>query len=153
MGGKIYKAPSFTKHPIRYQRFIQNFYKEHPEYNVVHGHNLDAAAMLYMRRPRRRDVILLRIRIISMTVVGVIRKPRFAVFMRLFGAIQIISSRVQMKPPVLHLVARLQILATVRSSITALMWSNIGLMKRGHRASQERLFPMLRDLCLVLLDG
>lgn len=53
MGGKVYKAPSFTKHPIQYQKFIRKFYKEHTEYNVIHGHNLDAAAMVYMREAKK----------------------------------------------------------------------------------------------------
>ena len=58
-GGKVYKAPSFIKHPVQYQRFIQNLYKEHPEYNVIHGHNLDLAATMYMREAKKNGRYLI----------------------------------------------------------------------------------------------
>lgn len=48
LGGKVYKAPSFIKDPVAYKRFIVSFFDEHPEYRIVHAHNLDSAALAYM---------------------------------------------------------------------------------------------------------
>jgi glycosyltransferase involved in cell wall biosynthesis len=48
LGGHIYKAPRFAKHPIKYWKYIRHFFIQHPEYQIVHGHNLDAAALVYM---------------------------------------------------------------------------------------------------------
>lgn len=48
LGGRIYKAPRFIKNPIQYWRFISHLLKKHPEYKIIHGHNLDTCAMVYM---------------------------------------------------------------------------------------------------------
>ncbi|MGO5068624.1 glycosyltransferase [Bifidobacterium catenulatum] len=54
LGGKVYKAPSFIKDPVAYKRFIVSFFDEHPEYHIVHAHNLDSAAMVYLREAKKR---------------------------------------------------------------------------------------------------
>lgn len=47
-GGIIYKAPRFIKNPITYCKFVYNLLKDHPEYKIIHGHNLDSCALAYM---------------------------------------------------------------------------------------------------------
>lgn len=53
MGGKIYKAPSFSHNPREYRAYIKSFFQNHPEYTVVHAHNLDSASLVYMREAKR----------------------------------------------------------------------------------------------------
>lgn len=59
MGGRIYKAPSFSHAPIVYKKFIKTFFQEHPEYTVVHGHNLDSASLIYMREAKESNRYLI----------------------------------------------------------------------------------------------
>lgn len=48
MGGKVYKAPSFSHNPKVYTEYISHFFSHHTEYDVIHAHNLDSAALVYM---------------------------------------------------------------------------------------------------------
>ncbi|PAU70258.1 glycosyltransferase [Bifidobacterium italicum] len=59
LGGKVYKAPSYTHNPFSYTKFISRFFQAHPEYTVVHGHNLDAAALSYMRVAKQHGRFLI----------------------------------------------------------------------------------------------
>ena len=141
MGGKIYKAPSFTKHPIRYQRFIQNFYKEHPEYNVVHGHNLDAAAMLYMRETKKAGRYLIAHSHNIDDRGGVIKK----------ATLRGIHALIRRYPNHFFAcsdeAARFAFGGTIADSCDCEIFYNgidveqYRIDEKGHRASQERLFP------------
>lgn len=53
MGGRIYKAPSFSHNPCGYRKYIKVFFQNHPEYSVVHAHNLDSASLVYMREAKK----------------------------------------------------------------------------------------------------
>lgn len=53
MGGKIYKAPSFSHEPQVYRAYIKEFFQKHLEYTVVHAHNLDSASLIYMREAKK----------------------------------------------------------------------------------------------------
>ena len=53
MGGQIYKAPSFSQNLHDYQTYIKVFFRNHPEYTVVHAHNLDSASLVYMREAKK----------------------------------------------------------------------------------------------------
>lgn len=53
MGGQIYKAPSFSQNPHDYQTYIEDFFRNHPEYTVIHAHNLDSASLVYMREAKK----------------------------------------------------------------------------------------------------
>ena len=55
MGGQIYKAPSFSQNLHDYQTYIKVFFRNHPEYTVVHAHNLDSASLVYMREAKKSD--------------------------------------------------------------------------------------------------
>lgn len=59
MGGRIYKAPRFTHNPLKYRAYIRQLFDEHPEYRIVHGHNLDLAAFVYMPIAKGHGVYLI----------------------------------------------------------------------------------------------
>lgn len=59
LGGKVYKAPSFVKHPLAYKKYIHSFLQSHTEYQVIHAHNLDMAAMAYMPQVKRAGRFLI----------------------------------------------------------------------------------------------
>ena len=46
LGGHIYTIPKYTgKNHFRYKREWKNFFKEHPEYHIIHGHVRSTAAI------------------------------------------------------------------------------------------------------------
>jgi len=48
LGGKLYRVPWFNvKNYFSYKRFWENFFKEHPEIDIVHGH-LGSSAQVYL---------------------------------------------------------------------------------------------------------
>lgn len=55
-GCKIYKLPSFTKHPREYISACRRFFAEHPNYDVMHGHFLQLAAPIYFACAKRGDM-------------------------------------------------------------------------------------------------
>ena len=52
-GGRIFKGPQYTKHPLAYARFFETLLKEHPEWRVVHGQFMKAAAPVYLGIAKR----------------------------------------------------------------------------------------------------
>ena len=49
LGGKIYRVPAFNGlNPISYKRGWEEFFKEHTEHSIVHGH-LGSAAAIYLK--------------------------------------------------------------------------------------------------------
>lgn len=59
LGGRIYKAPRFSRTPIKYRTYINNLFRNHPEYEIVHAHNLDMAASVYMPLAKKYDRYLI----------------------------------------------------------------------------------------------
>lgn len=56
LGGKVYRHPYITKvGPFRYSKSIYSFFKEHPEYDIVHSH-MDRMSGLIMREAKRAGV-------------------------------------------------------------------------------------------------
>ena len=56
MGGRIYKIPFITeKGPFAYTAAVRKFFKEHPEYKIVHSH-MDKFSGLIMREAKRAGV-------------------------------------------------------------------------------------------------
>lgn len=53
LGGRVYKAPVFSSNPRYYISYMKEFFAGHPEYSIVHGHNLDTAALVYMREAKK----------------------------------------------------------------------------------------------------
>ena len=53
LGGKVYRHPYITKvGPFRYSKSIYSFFKEHPEYDIVHSH-MDRMSGLIMREAKK----------------------------------------------------------------------------------------------------
>lgn len=59
LGGRLYKAPSFSQHPIQYKKYIHNFFSLHHEYTIVHCHNLDSAALVFMNEAKRHGCYII----------------------------------------------------------------------------------------------
>ena len=56
LGGRIYKIPFITeKGPFVYTNAVRKFFKEHPEYKIVHSH-MDKFSGLIMREAKRAGV-------------------------------------------------------------------------------------------------
>ena len=56
MGGKIYHAPRlYPQNYIRYFKFMKGFYKEHPEYKIIHSH-IDAMSYFPLLAAKRSGV-------------------------------------------------------------------------------------------------
>lgn len=53
LGGRIYRAPKYITNPIRYARFCDEFFEEHHEYHIVHGHFMKAAAPVYLESAKK----------------------------------------------------------------------------------------------------
>lgn len=55
MGGRIYHFPKFNgKNIIDYNRIWNQFFKEHPEILVVHGH-MGSSAAIYLKQAKKND--------------------------------------------------------------------------------------------------
>lgn len=52
-GGRIFRGPQYTKHPLAYARFFKGLLAEHPEWRVVHGQFMKAAAPVYLGIAKR----------------------------------------------------------------------------------------------------
>lgn len=52
-GGRIFRGPQYTKHPLAYARFFRELLRDHPEWHVVHGQFMKAAAPVYLGIARR----------------------------------------------------------------------------------------------------
>jgi glycosyltransferase involved in cell wall biosynthesis len=59
LGGRIYRAPRYLHHPVEYRRYVARLISEHPEYRVVHGHNLGPESMDYMSRVKKSGAYLI----------------------------------------------------------------------------------------------
>ena len=56
MGGRIYKIPFITeKGPFAYTKAVRKFFKEHPEYKIVHSH-MDKFSGHIMREAKRAGI-------------------------------------------------------------------------------------------------
>ena len=56
MGGKIYRAPRlYPQHYPAYFKYMKNFFKEHPEYTIVHSH-IDAMSYLPLLAAKKAGV-------------------------------------------------------------------------------------------------
>lgn len=57
LGGVIYSIPRFIgKNYIQYSRAWDRFFKEHPEYKIIHGH-VRSTASIYLQIAKRNDLI------------------------------------------------------------------------------------------------
>lgn len=57
MGGKIYRCPQYTgKNHFAYCRWWDSFFKEHPEYHVIHGH-VRSTASIYLKIAKKNGLI------------------------------------------------------------------------------------------------
>ena len=57
MGGKIYRCPQYTgKNHFAYCKWWDSFFKEHPEYHVIHGHVRSTAA-IYLRIAKKHGLV------------------------------------------------------------------------------------------------
>ena len=57
LGGKIYTCPKYTgKNHIQYCKWWKNFFAEHPEYKVIHGH-VRSTASIYLKIAKKYGVI------------------------------------------------------------------------------------------------
>lgn len=53
LGGKIYKCPHYNgKNHLQYVQWWKNFYKEHKEYSIVHGH-IGSTAAIYLQLAKK----------------------------------------------------------------------------------------------------
>jgi glycosyltransferase involved in cell wall biosynthesis len=56
LGGKIFRIPRYTgKNHFRYNVEWHNFFKEHPEYKIIHGH-LRSTASIYLKIAKKYGV-------------------------------------------------------------------------------------------------
>lgn len=56
MGGRIYKAPRLMPNNfIKYFKYMKSFFKEHPEYKIVHSH-IDAMSYLPLKAAKKNNV-------------------------------------------------------------------------------------------------
>lgn len=56
LGGKIYRSSVMDdKNFIRYRRFLKNFFREHPEYRIVHGHHM-GLGVFYFKAAKKAGV-------------------------------------------------------------------------------------------------
>ena len=57
MGGKIYRCPQYTgKNHFAYCRWWDFFFKEHPEYHVIHGH-VRSTASIYLKIAKKNGLV------------------------------------------------------------------------------------------------
>lgn len=57
LGGRIYSLPRYTgKNHFLYKKAWNSFYKQHPEYKIVHGH-VRSTAVIYLRIAKKYDII------------------------------------------------------------------------------------------------
>ena len=57
LGGRIYSAPRYNvKNHIVYKKWWQSFFKEHTEYNVIHGH-MYSIASIYLSIAKKYGVV------------------------------------------------------------------------------------------------
>lgn len=55
MGGKIYRCPQYIgKNHFAYCKWWDSFFKEHPEYHMIHGH-VRSTASIYLKIAKRMD--------------------------------------------------------------------------------------------------
>lgn len=54
LGGRIYRCPSPDRHPFRSMRFYGEFFKQHPEYRVVHEHRSNLRGFMGLIRAAER---------------------------------------------------------------------------------------------------
>lgn len=53
MGGNIYNVPAYSgKNHFQYKKAWDNFFKEHPEYRVIHGH-VRSTASIYLKKAKK----------------------------------------------------------------------------------------------------
>lgn len=56
MGGKVYYAPRlYPQNYIQYFKFMKNFYREHPEYQIIHSH-IDAMSAFPLYAAKKNKV-------------------------------------------------------------------------------------------------
>lgn len=59
LGGRIYHAPKYKIYNmIEYSNFWKNFFKEHKEYKIIHGH-IRSCAPIYLKIARKNKVMAL----------------------------------------------------------------------------------------------
>lgn len=57
MGGKIYCCPKYTgKNHVAYCKWWNSFFKNHPEYHVIHGH-VRSTASIYLRIAKKNGLV------------------------------------------------------------------------------------------------
>lgn len=57
MGGKIYQCPQYTgKNHFAYCKWWDDFFEEHPEYHMIHGHVRSTAA-IYLKIAKKHDLV------------------------------------------------------------------------------------------------
>jgi len=57
MGGKIYRCPQYTgKNHFAYCKWWDSFFKEHPEYHVIHGH-VRSTASIYLKIAKKHGLV------------------------------------------------------------------------------------------------
>lgn len=57
MGGKIYRCPQYTgKNHFAYCKWWNDFFTEHPEYHVIHGH-VRSTASIYLKIAKRHGLV------------------------------------------------------------------------------------------------
>lgn len=57
LGGRIYRIPRYTgKNHFTYKIAWKNFFEEHPEYKLIHGH-VRSTASIYLNIAKKRNVI------------------------------------------------------------------------------------------------
>ena len=57
MGGKIYRCPQYTgKNHFAYCKWWDSFFREHPEYHVIHGH-VRSTASIYLKIAKKNGLV------------------------------------------------------------------------------------------------
>lgn len=57
MGGRIYRCPQYTgKNHFAYCKWWDSFFKEHPEYHVIHGH-VRSTASIYLKIAKKNGLV------------------------------------------------------------------------------------------------
>ena len=57
MGGKIYRCPQYTgKNHFAYCKWWDSFFKEHPEYHMIHGH-VRSTASIYLKIAKKHGLV------------------------------------------------------------------------------------------------
>lgn len=57
MGGKIYRCPQYTgKNHFAYCKWWESFFKEHPEYHMIHGH-VRSTASIYLKIAKKHGLV------------------------------------------------------------------------------------------------